>query len=168
MELGVTGAKSEYERAPPSDESSYGSGIQKGVVSPPFLFLFFAFIAPVSPLLLFNAPAYIRSPFILHIPHILEMIMVQKPVHLLSSPTTYHRRHPSAPPTVLKYSRLVSLAYSLYQSLPRHSLSPTNLITIATLARHITISQSRLALPANRSLRLLRHSLCFLMIRIPS
>ncbi|KAN0131944.1 hypothetical protein V8E53_010224 [Lactarius tabidus] len=28
------------------------------------------------------------------------MIMVQKPVHLLSSPTTYHRRHPSAPPTV--------------------------------------------------------------------
>jgi hypothetical protein len=30
------------------------------------------------------------------------MIMVQKPVHLLSSPSTHHhRRHPSAPPTVL-------------------------------------------------------------------
>ncbi|KAI0250704.1 hypothetical protein BJV78DRAFT_549066 [Lactifluus subvellereus] len=29
------------------------------------------------------------------------MIMVQKPVHLLSSPSTYHRRHPSAPPAVL-------------------------------------------------------------------
>ncbi|KAH8996342.1 hypothetical protein EDB92DRAFT_1794095 [Lactarius akahatsu] len=28
------------------------------------------------------------------------MIMVQKPVHMLSTPT-YHRRHPSAPPTVL-------------------------------------------------------------------
>jgi hypothetical protein len=28
------------------------------------------------------------------------MIMVQKPVHLLSSPSTYHRRHPSAPPVV--------------------------------------------------------------------
>ena len=28
------------------------------------------------------------------------MMMVQKPVHLLSTPT-YHRRHPSAPPTVL-------------------------------------------------------------------
>ena len=30
----------------------------------------------------------------------LAMIMVQKPVHLLSSPSTYHRRHPSAPPVV--------------------------------------------------------------------
>ncbi|KAI9509315.1 hypothetical protein F5148DRAFT_773530 [Russula earlei] len=29
------------------------------------------------------------------------MIMVQKPLHLLSSPSSYHRRHPSAPPTVL-------------------------------------------------------------------
>jgi hypothetical protein len=28
------------------------------------------------------------------------MIMVQKPVHFLSSPSTYHRRHPSAPPVV--------------------------------------------------------------------
>ena len=31
----------------------------------------------------------------------LEMIMVQKPHHLLSSPSTHHRRHPSAPPAVL-------------------------------------------------------------------
>lgn len=30
----------------------------------------------------------------------LAMIMVQKPIHLLSSPSTYHRRHPSAPPVV--------------------------------------------------------------------
>ena len=30
----------------------------------------------------------------------IAMIMVQKPVHLLSSPSTYHRRHPSAPPVV--------------------------------------------------------------------
>lgn len=30
----------------------------------------------------------------------LAMIMVQKSVHLLSSPSTYHRRHPSAPPVV--------------------------------------------------------------------
>jgi hypothetical protein len=30
----------------------------------------------------------------------LAMIMVHKPVHLLSSPSTYHRRHPSAPPVV--------------------------------------------------------------------
>src|SRR5260221_5708604 len=29
------------------------------------------------------------------------MIMVQKPHHLLSSPSTHHRRHPSAPPAVL-------------------------------------------------------------------
>ena len=32
--------------------------------------------------------------------NILAMIMVQKPVHLHSSPSTYHRRHPSAPPVV--------------------------------------------------------------------
>ena len=31
----------------------------------------------------------------------LAMIMVQKPHHLLSSPSTHHRRHPSAPPAVL-------------------------------------------------------------------
>jgi hypothetical protein len=30
----------------------------------------------------------------------LAMIMVQKSVHLLSSPSTYHRRYPSAPPVV--------------------------------------------------------------------
>jgi hypothetical protein len=30
----------------------------------------------------------------------LAMIMVHKPIHLLSSPSTYHRRHPSAPPVV--------------------------------------------------------------------
>lgn len=50
MELGVTGGKSEYETAPPSDESSYGSGIQKDLVSPPFAFFYFSLsIAPVSP-----------------------------------------------------------------------------------------------------------------------
>jgi hypothetical protein len=103
MELGVTGEKSESEPAPPSDESSYGSGIQKGVVSPPFPFFVFRFSSPLCRLfLLFNATAYIRSPFLsLHSSSpFLEMIMVSKPVHLLSTPTTYHRRHPSAPPTV--------------------------------------------------------------------
>jgi hypothetical protein len=31
----------------------------------------------------------------------LAMTMVQKPLHLLSSPSTHHRRYPSAPPAVL-------------------------------------------------------------------
>ena len=38
--------------------------------------------------------------FALSFNNILAMIMVQKPVHLHSSPSTYHRRHPSAPPVV--------------------------------------------------------------------
>lgn len=38
--------------------------------------------------------------FFLFCPFTFAMIMVQKPVHLLSSPSTYHRRHPSAPPVV--------------------------------------------------------------------
>ena len=67
-------------------------------------FLFFAFHRPcVASFFSLTAPAYIRSPFSsLHSssPPFLEMIMVHKPVHLLSTPTTYHRRHPSAPPTV--------------------------------------------------------------------
>jgi hypothetical protein len=61
-------------------------------------FLFFAFIAPVSPFFFPLTHPHTFAP--LHTSSSLDMIMVQKPVHLLSSPTTYHRRHPSAPPTV--------------------------------------------------------------------
>lgn len=42
---------------------------------------------------LFSLPFH--SPFL-----ILAMIMVQNPVHHFNSPSTYHRRHPSAPPVV--------------------------------------------------------------------
>lgn len=90
------------KRAPPSDEASNGSGIQKGVVSPPFLFSVFRIYRPcLASLFPLTHPHTNALPSILHThPPPLDMIMVQKPIHLLSSPTTYHRRHPSAPPTV--------------------------------------------------------------------
>jgi len=48
-------------------------------------------------------PSSLRLPLPTPSPHntSLTMIMVQKPHHLLSSPSTHHRRHPSAPPAVL-------------------------------------------------------------------
>ncbi|KAH9996709.1 hypothetical protein BJV74DRAFT_768855 [Russula compacta] len=51
------------------------------------------------------------------------MIMVHKPVHVLSSPSTYHRRHPSAPPSVLvqptRIPGLLSLSKSQAVAAPR-------------------------------------------------
>ncbi|SRR6266403_1741418 len=51
----------------------------------------------------------------------LAMIMVQKPVHLLSSPSTYHRRHPSAPPVVLVQPTHIPGLLSLSKP---HSVTP--------------------------------------------
>jgi hypothetical protein len=77
-------------------------GYSKRTCQPTFrLFFVCHFSSPLSPLFSLTHPHTSNSLLlILHIPPHFEMIMVQKPVHLLS-PTTYHRRHPSAPPTVL-------------------------------------------------------------------
>ena len=95
------------KKAPPSDDREHAGnelsyGIQKGLVSP-HSFPLFLDIPSCIPSLTFNAsihPLFPPSFSSLHSPYI-EMIMVQKPIHLLSSPSTYHRRHPSAPPAVL-------------------------------------------------------------------
>jgi hypothetical protein len=122
---------SEYEKTPPSDSRetagsklSYGSS--KGTVVSPCLFLFFICSYPHLPLTLTHtstpppspSPSPSPSPTLLLFPsNSFEMIMVQKPVHLLSSPSG-HRRHPSAPPTVLVQPTRIPGLLSLSQPAP--------------------------------------------------
>lgn len=79
----------------------------------------------------------------------LAMIMVQKLVHLLSSPSTYYRRHPSAPPTVLVQPTRIPGLLS-YQN-PKQSFSLTlsnnTRITVAVNPAHPSASQNRPILP---------------------
>jgi hypothetical protein len=125
LEVGVTRCSRSVNKTPPSDSretagSELSYGYSKGQLSAHAFFLFFFFFiliaSPIpsctSPLALTHTstpPSSIPSPssspspplLLFHFHPTLEMIMVQKPVHLLSSPSTHHRRHPSAPPAVL-------------------------------------------------------------------
>jgi hypothetical protein len=119
------------KNAPPSDALVDGGNFADKLSAhsrpffSPFIFLIFFFASlviravpgpeqfPLVPSLSlqriqthFSAPrpfptSYSSFSLPLHSSPTIAMIMVQKPVHLLSSPSTYHhRRHPSAPPVV--------------------------------------------------------------------
>jgi hypothetical protein len=133
LEVGVTRCSRSLKRAPPSDfrgtaGSELSHGYSKGqIVSPHLFFLFFfslfSLLIASLPRLASNAYIYSFPPSSLLSPTTLAMIMVQKPVHLLSSPSTHHhRRHPSAPPTVLVQPTRIPGLLSLSKPAP---ITPT-------------------------------------------